>query len=359
MRIVFSRCASEGTAVIFTCLPIWGFAISWFSICMSLPLSPTNTACPLFVVQPGSQVLRSLTFVTHCASQMVPVIFICLSAADSSAAEHRTPTNSHALRFIHASYASSLRTPSHTRGSRIWVGNCFADGVHYLLLGPVNRVPDPKRTPALTVLVGIPVLGHQVPHTIYPPRDPCLVVQCSKGGSHLAGRRPAPALRIHLHHVVESSRKDDLRLLLHIRGGVVNHKISALDHIHHIAIGNRLHPGYHASWRQRRIGGVVGDIHHRQAAGGGIAARYGANVELVIGGERHRGVQTIGDRHRVRGVARQVADVHRIEGWASGVGCPGHIQGAVVHQAYTGASNRYRGRDGRGDGRGWNVELRH
>src|SRR5271157_1157135 len=144
MRIVFSRCASEGTAVIFTCLPIWGFAISWFSICMSLPLSPTNTACPLFVVQPGSQVLRSLTFVTHCASQMVPVIFICLSAADSSAAEHRTPTNSHALRFIHASYASSLRTPSHTRGSRIWVGNCFADGVDCLVLGTVNRVPDPK-----------------------------------------------------------------------------------------------------------------------------------------------------------------------------------------------------------------------
>src|SRR5271157_356483 len=142
MRIVFSRCASEGTAVIFTCLPIWGFAISWFSICMSLPLSPTNTACPLFVVQPGSQVLRSLTFVTHCASQMVPVIFICLSAANSNAAEHRIPRNSHALRFIHASFARvHLRTLA---AREFGVGSCFAAGVHCLLLGTVNRVPDPK-----------------------------------------------------------------------------------------------------------------------------------------------------------------------------------------------------------------------
>src|SRR5271157_3217834 len=171
------------------------------------------------------------------------------------------------------------------------------------------------------------------------------MLQCSKEGSHLAGRRPAPALRIHLHHVVESSRKDDLRLLLHVRGGVVNHKISALDHIHHIAIGNRLHPGYRASWRQRRVGGVVGDIHHREAAGGGIAARYGANVELVIGGERHRGVQTIGDRDRGGGIKRHVADVYRIEGWAQFVRCPGYIQGAVVHQTHTGSADWHRRRD--------------
>src|SRR5271157_339670 len=90
-----------------------------------------------------------------------------------------------------------------------------------------------------------------------------VVVQCSKRRFASRRGRPAPALRIHLHHVVESSGKDDLRLLLHVGGGVVNYKISALDHIHHVAIGNRLHPGHHASWRQRRVGGVVGDINHR------------------------------------------------------------------------------------------------
>jgi len=103
MRSVFSLCASDGTAVIFTCLFSWGFAISWFSICITLPLLPTNTIVPLLVVQLESQVLRLFTLVTHFASQMLPVIFVCLSAAHSNAAEHRIPTNNHAIRFIHAS----------------------------------------------------------------------------------------------------------------------------------------------------------------------------------------------------------------------------------------------------------------
>src|SRR5271157_3661076 len=142
MRSVRSRCAS--VHVIFTCWPMWGFAISWFSICKSVPLFSTNTACPLFAVHSGSQVLRPLTFATHCESQMAPVFFIVLvwSAANSNAAEHRIPTNSHALRFIHASFA---RVHVRTLAAREFgVGSCFADGVHCLLLGMVNRVPDPK-----------------------------------------------------------------------------------------------------------------------------------------------------------------------------------------------------------------------
>src|SRR5271165_2396785 len=118
MRIVFSRCASEGVAFIFPLLPMWEVAISWFSICITLPLLPTNTAVPPFVVQPGSQVLRPLTFVTHDLSQMVRVMIIGLSAANSNVAEHRTPTNSHALRFIHASYVRVLFVQFHTLAAR-------------------------------------------------------------------------------------------------------------------------------------------------------------------------------------------------------------------------------------------------
>src|SRR5208337_4183175 len=136
MRSVCSRCASEGTHVIFTCLPVWGVAISWFSICMSLPESSTNTAFPLFAVHSGSQVLRPFTFVTHCASQMAPVFFIVLfeSAANSNVAAHRIPRNSQALRFIHASYRRVLFVHIHTLAPRKFgLETAFTGGVRSLL----------------------------------------------------------------------------------------------------------------------------------------------------------------------------------------------------------------------------------
>ncbi len=106
---------------------------------------------------------------------------------------------------------------------------------------------------------------------------------------------------------------------------------------------------------KRRVGGVVGHVHHRQAPSRGVAAGHRADVKLIVGRERHRGMQTIGNRDRVGGVARHVADVHRIEGRARGKGSPGHVQGGPFQQAHTGAANRH----GRRDGLRRDIELRH
>ena len=147
---------------------------------------------------------------------------------------------------------------------------------------------------------------------------------------------------------------DDLGLLGHVGRGVVNHLVSPLDHIHRVAAGNRQHAGHGPSGRQRRVGGVAGDIDHRQTSGGDIDAGAGADVELVVGGQRHGAVITVADGHRVSGQPRHVADVDRIVG-PGRAGIAGDVQRCAVEQANAGASNRH----GRLDGLRGNVELRH
>ena len=111
-----------------------------------------------------------------------------------------------------------------------------------------------------------------------------------------------------------------------------------------IASADRQQAGDGALGRKWRIGGVAAYIHHRQAAGGRVAAGVRADVELVVVRQRHRGVEAVANRDGVGGQAGHVADVHRVIGGSRSRRhrASGNIERRAVQQAYAGAANWHR-----------------